>query len=125
MVTCDFPSICDPHDEAMWTRFICSMNNEAVLKVLFKHKEGDLTFTKEVAAAVEMEEAAKVAKRQSMVWCQIPFIGFEALKRCSPSPGPGLFSEVHIANAFPTRTWSCCGKMDHWLADCPFEDANC
>ena len=51
------------------------------------------TFTKEVAAAVEMEEAAKVAKRWSMVWCRIPFIGFEALKRCSPSPGPGLFSK--------------------------------
>ena len=74
-VKCDFPSICDPQDEAMRTRFMCSVNNVAVLKALFKHKEGDLTFTKEVAAAVEMEKAAKVAKRRFMVWCRIPFIG--------------------------------------------------
>ena len=56
-------------------RFMCSVNNEAVLKMSLKHKEGDLTFTKGVATAVEMEEAAKVVKRQSMVWCRIPFIG--------------------------------------------------
>ena len=67
MVTCDFPSICDPQDEAMWTRFMCSVNNEAVLKVSFEHKEGDLTFTKEAAPVVEMEEAAKVTMRRSMV----------------------------------------------------------
>ena len=35
-VTCDFPSIRDPQDEAMRTRFICSVNNEAILKSLFK-----------------------------------------------------------------------------------------
>ena len=43
-VTCDFTSITDPLDEAMRTRFICSINNEAVLKALFKVKDGDLTF---------------------------------------------------------------------------------
>eukprot|EP00731_Ephydatia_muelleri_P012829 Em0007g139a len=46
----------------MRTQFMCSVNNEAVLKALFKHKEGDLTFAKAVAVAVETEEAAKVAK---------------------------------------------------------------
>ena len=30
--TCDFASIADPLDEALRTRFICSVNNEAVLK---------------------------------------------------------------------------------------------
>ena len=34
-VTCDFTSIKDPLDEALRTRFICSVNNEAVLKALF------------------------------------------------------------------------------------------
>ena len=34
--TCDFPSIEDPQDEALRQRFICSVNNEAVLKALFK-----------------------------------------------------------------------------------------
>ena len=73
-VTCDFPSISDPLDEAMRTCFMCSVNNEAVLKALFKHKEDDLTFAKAVAVAVETDEAAKWRKRQSMVWYRIPFI---------------------------------------------------
>jgi len=30
--TCDFPSIQDPQDEALCTRFICSVRNEAVLR---------------------------------------------------------------------------------------------
>ena len=37
-VTCDFSSITNPQDEAMRTRFICSCENEAVLKALFKTK---------------------------------------------------------------------------------------
>ena len=36
--TCDFSTIEDPLDEALRTRFICSINNEAVLKALFKVK---------------------------------------------------------------------------------------
>ena len=39
--TCDFPSIKDPQDEALRTRFICSVNNEAVLKALFEVKYYD------------------------------------------------------------------------------------
>ena len=42
-VTCDFPSIKAPLDEAMRTRFMCSLNNEAVLKALFKVKDDELT----------------------------------------------------------------------------------
>ena len=41
-MTCDFASIKDPLDEALRTRFICSINNEAVLKALFKVKDSDL-----------------------------------------------------------------------------------
>jgi len=33
--TCVFPSIQNPQDEALRTRFICSISNEAVLKALF------------------------------------------------------------------------------------------
>ena len=61
-VTCDFPAIKDPLDEAMRTRFICSVDNEAVLKALFRIKDNELTFAKAIAVAVETEEAAKVAK---------------------------------------------------------------
>ena len=61
-VTCDFVSIRVPLDEAMRTRFMCSVNNEAVLKALFKVKDSELTFAKAISVAVETEDAAKVAK---------------------------------------------------------------
>lgn len=60
--TCDFSAIGDPLDEAMRTRFVCSVNNEAVLKALFKVKEDELTFKRAIEIATETEDAAKVAK---------------------------------------------------------------
>ena len=60
--TCDFPSITDPQDEALRQRFICSVNNEAVLKALFKKKDTELTFAKAIEIAMETEDAARVAK---------------------------------------------------------------
>ena len=47
-VTCNFPAIRDPLDEAMRTRFMCSVSNEAVLKALFKYKEEELTFPRQL-----------------------------------------------------------------------------
>ena len=44
--TCDFQSIKDPLDEALRTKFICSVDNEAVLKTLFKLKDDELKFSK-------------------------------------------------------------------------------
>ena len=38
-VTCDFCSITDSQDDATCTRFICSVNNEAIFKAIFKIKE--------------------------------------------------------------------------------------
>ena len=61
-MTCNFQSIKDPLDEALRTRFICSVDNEAVLKALFKLKDDELTLLK----AQEMEEASRVAKEQCM-----------------------------------------------------------
>jgi len=60
--TCDFSSIQDPQDEALHQQFICSVNNEAVLNVLFKIKEDELTFANDVQVAIETEDAAKVSK---------------------------------------------------------------
>ena len=57
-VTCDFTTITGPQDEALRTRFICSVNNEAVLKALFRMKDDELTFAKAVAVAQETEDAA-------------------------------------------------------------------
>ena len=85
-VTCDFPSISDPLDEAMRTRFMCSVNNEAVYKALFKRKEDDLTFAKAVAVAVETEEAAKVAKETVHGVVSNPIHLVEASKRFRITP---------------------------------------
>ena len=60
--TCDFPSITDPLDEAMRTKFVCAIGNEATLKAFFKHQDEDLTFAKAIQLALEHEESAKVAK---------------------------------------------------------------
>ena len=46
--------------------FIYSVNNEAVLKALFKVSDDELDFTRTVAIAVETEDAAEVAKETSM-----------------------------------------------------------
>ena len=59
---CDFLSIKDPLDEALRTNFICSVDNEAVLKTLFKLKDDELKFSNAIRVAQEVEEAANVAK---------------------------------------------------------------
>ena len=61
-VTCDFSSITNPQDEAMRTRFICSCENEAVMKALFKIKDDDLSFSRAIEIATQIEDAAKCAK---------------------------------------------------------------
>ena len=43
---CDFNAIKDPQDEAMRTRFICSVDNEAVLKAILKVSDEEVTFSK-------------------------------------------------------------------------------
>ena len=57
--TCDFQSIKGPLDEALRTKFICSIDNKAVLKTLFKLKNDELKFSNAIRVA---QEAAKVAK---------------------------------------------------------------
>ena len=54
--------IFNPLDEALRTKFICSVDNEAVLKTLFKLKDDELKFSNAIRVAQEVEEAAKVAK---------------------------------------------------------------
>ena len=59
-----FPAIKNLSDKAMRTCFICAINNEAVLKSVFREPEEKLTFSKAVDIATEVEEAAKTAKAQ-------------------------------------------------------------
>ena len=61
--TRDFTHIENPLDEALQTRFICSINHEAVLKALLKINDDDeFIFEKAVEVATETEKAAMVAK---------------------------------------------------------------
>ena len=62
--TCDFLAIKNPLDEAMRTCFICAINNETVLKSVFREPEERLTFSKAVDIATEVEEAPKTAQAQ-------------------------------------------------------------
>ena len=62
MATCDFTNIENPLDEALRTCFICSINNEAVLKAFFKINYNKLTFEKAVQVTTETKEAAMIAK---------------------------------------------------------------
>ncbi|KAG8233534.1 hypothetical protein J437_LFUL013550 [Ladona fulva] len=49
-------------NKAMQTSFICSVNNKAVLKTLFKVPNDQLSFSKAIQISLEMEDAAKEAK---------------------------------------------------------------
>ena len=62
--TCDFPAIKNPLDEVMRTCVISVINNEAVLKSVFREPEEKLTFSKAVDISTEVEEAAKTANAQ-------------------------------------------------------------
>ena len=98
-VTCEFATIKDPQDEALRTRFLCSVNNEAVLKATFRVKDEELTFTKAVAIANETEDAynqvqlapesqkrlALSTHRGVLLQCRLPF-GIKS--------SPGYFQQI-------------------------------
>jgi len=53
---------CRPLDEALRTRFLCSVNSEAVLNSLFKMKADELDVTTAMQVAIQTEDATKVEK---------------------------------------------------------------
>ena len=66
--TCNFTAIKDPLVEALRTRFICSINNKAVLKARLQVKDDELTFSRAV-------DSQRLPKRRFMVRNQhSPFI---------------------------------------------------
>ena len=103
-VTCDFPSIHDPLDEALRTRFMCSISNEAVLKSLFKIKDNELTFARAIAVAVQTEETAKVAKE--MVYGSKPSSIHQIQ---TPQRQKQQGQKGHTPRDFPKGTCSRCG----------------
>ena len=112
--TCDFQSIKDPLDEALRTKFICSVDNEAVLKTLFKLKDDELKFSNAIKVAQEVEEAAKVAK-----------------ETVHGQPSTSVQKVYHAAKSKTSKTQekktACfrCGNSGHFSKACPHIKAIC
>nr|KAG5707111.1 hypothetical protein BaRGS_011822 [Batillaria attramentaria] len=118
--TCDFPSIQDPQDEALRQRFICSVNNEAVLKALFKVKDTELDFAKAVKIAIETEDAAKVAKET--VYGSKP----RPVNKVKANNKGGRPKNHQQSNSTTSDSAKCyrCGKS-HRATDCYYKDSKC
>ena len=108
-VTCDFPSITDPLDEAMRTRFLCSIKNEAVLKAMFKVKDDKLTFARAIEIAIETEEAAKVAKETVHGQCTRTVSKVKPHKQSKPD----------------SKACFRCDKTGHEPKDCRYRESTC
>lgn len=117
---CDFASIKDPQDEAMRTRFMCSVNNEAVLKALFKIPSEELPFARAVKIALETEDAAKAAKETVYGGRKEPVLKVQAKSK----PRFQKQSDKRKPD-FPKGTCPRCGKTSHRADDCRFKDSEC
>ena len=122
-VTCDFPSIKDPLDEAMRTRFMCSVINEAVLKALLKVKDSELTFAKAISTAVDTEDAARVAKETVYGAKQTLVHKIQGTKKklYPTNPNPSSESGIQRKRDFSRGTCPRCSKTEHASKDCPFK----
>ena len=116
--TCDFPAIKDIQDEAMRTRFICAVKNEAVLKAVFKLRDDELTFSKAVEVAQEKEEAAKVAKETVHGSIELPlttpvFKVGDKKKPPSSVPKQSTKQSRQSIPSLPKGACLRCGKTNH------------
>ena len=134
--TCDFSSIEDTLDEALRTRFMCSVDNEAVLKSLFKIPEDELTFNRAVEIATEVEESAKVAKAtvhgtpDEPVMKVLKAAGTKPVQSLRIKPEKGYFKprlQVQQFSKFPFPKGTCprCGKKGHHANDCKHIKTEC
>ena len=134
-ITCDFSTIKDPQDEVMCTRFICSVNNKAVLKAVFKEQGQDLTFAKAIQIAIHTEDAAKVAKEtdysaKSNLFNTVNAVKplkFEQSRRNASMGQSKTSSRPNNAQSFSSNATGphCgrCGKKGHTGKDCYFKEA--
>ena len=127
--TCDFPEIRNPLDEAMRTCFICAVNNEAILKAIFKIKEDDLTFSRAIQLASEVEDAAKVAKEtvygdpaQQRV-CKVQHSSSKNQTKNDPRKKKPSVTTSFGRTQFK-RCYSC-GNDNHTREQCRFRQSEC
>ena len=128
-VTCDFTTIKDPQDEALRTRFICSVNNEAILKAFFRMKDDELTFAKAVAVAQETEDAARVAKEtvHGPKHTEVHHIAKKKPHRADSNTHKATQKENRDNKlfSFPKGTCGRCGTKNHTGSECPYVNATC
>ena len=119
--TCDFPAIKNPLDEAMRTCFICAINNEAVLKSVFREPEEKLTFSKAVDIATEVEKAAKTAKAQV-------YSKPEEVHKIQTKKQYHHHQKSAPSSKQPSSTQTqcyCCEKKGHAMKDCRLSNPVC
>ena len=114
----------------MRTRFICAVKNEAVLKAVFKLRDDELTFSKAVEIAQEMEEAAKVAKETVHGSSETPSTASVykmSDKKKPPLSGfkPSTKQSGQYTFLLPKGVCFRCGKTNHTAKDCRFINAIC
>lgn len=124
--TCDFTSIKDPQDEALRTKFICSIQNEAVLKALFKVDGDKLTFAKAIEIASETEEAAKVAKETAhgSATGQVHKVLSKPQRKFSKGKTQKPATIQKPATKSNSPCWRC-DKSNHTSEDCHYKEAIC
>ncbi|XP_067939491.1 uncharacterized protein [Watersipora subatra] len=118
--TCDLSNINDTLNEAIRTRFVCLVNNEAVLKALFKVKETELSFKRAIEVATETEDAAKIAK-ETVYGEQQKVHKVQPDHRTKTPTRTSYYKEARqtIFNCYS------CNETIHTAKECPYRSATC
>ncbi|XP_028408107.1 uncharacterized protein K02A2.6-like [Dendronephthya gigantea] len=120
---CNFAEIRDPQDEALRTRFMCSVSNEAVLKAFFKMKDQELNFAKAVSVATEIEEAAKVAK-ETTFGIKGSGQGVNQVRQTSTKYHDDARNQKKSGKEEKAVCFRC-GKKGHLATKCKFKETEC
>ena len=113
----------DPQDEAMQTRFICSIGNKAVVKAIFKVSIEGLTFKKVVKNSQDTKDAAKSAEEQCCVSGKEPVLKVKGFKNYKKNNQP----KKHNTAKNVSKGKSCyhCNKDNNQADECRYKDAEC
>jgi len=119
--TCDFASIADRLDDALRTRFICTVNNGAVLKAIFNMKADELDFTTAIQVAIQTEDPPKLRRRRSTA--QNPFRRWRL--RRNRLDDSQCFSTLPRRVSVGQQRCYRCGNSGRIATSCKFKDVKC